>query len=416
MRENSEFLAPAQIGSWRTAALGIGGILTVIVLAAAIFFPEYREQALRSWLLGFIFWGGIGIGCIGVLMLQYLTGGAWGVVIRRTIEAGTRTLPVIIALFIPLAVGTFFRAYQEWTRLPADDHVMHHRGMYATVEWWIIRAALYFLLWGVMVHLLNKWARKQDAANNAEEAAKALGDATAFSGPTMVFYVLVVTFAAVDWVMMLEPHWFSTMWGLLFVAGWALSCFCFVVTILAWLSDKPPMNRVLGTRHFHDLGKLMLALVMVWAYFNFSQFLIIYSGNLPEETRWYLPRITGAWGVVGILLIVFHFAFPFLVLLQQDFKRKAKWLATLAVFILIMRLVDMFYLISPSPRIAGKEGVIEHGVRFDFWTSFSWLDIVAPIAVGGIWLWWFFGELVKYPLVPENDPFLENAIKHGKGH
>jgi hypothetical protein len=416
MRDNSQFFAPAQINSWRTAALGIGGVLTLVVLGAALFFPEYREQALRSWLLGFIFWAGIGIGCIGVLMLQYLTGGAWGVVIRRTLEAGMRTLPVIVALFIPLALGTVFRAYQEWTRLPADDHVLEHRGMYMTVEWWVIRAVLYFILWGVMVYLLDGWSRKQDAAGNMEESAKALGDATAFSGPAMVFYVLIITFATVDWVMMLEPHWFSTIWGLLFVAGWGLSCYCFVVALLAWMSDKAPMNRVLGTRHFHDLGKLMLALVMVWAYFNFSQFLIIYSGNLPEETRWYLPRIKGAWGVIGILLIVFHFAFPFLVLLQQDFKRKAKWLATLAIFILLMRLVDMYYLIGPSPRIGAHEGVIEHGTRLDFFAGFSWLDIAAPIAVGGLWLAYFFWELGKRPLVPVNDPFLDNAIKHGKGH
>ena len=415
MRENSDFYAPSQINSWMKIALGIGGILTVVVFASGLVSGNF-EQALRSWLLGFIFWGGIGIGCIGVLMLQYLTGGAWGVVIRRTLEAGTRTLPIIFVLFIPLALGIGFRAFQEWTRLPADDHVLHWRGSYMTVEWWIIRGVLYFLLFGVMVYLLNGWARKQDKAANVEEAAKALGDATAFSGPTMVFYVLIVTFASVDWMMMLEPHWFSTMWGFLFTAGWGLSCYCFVVTILAWMSDKAPMNRVLGKRHFHDLGKLMLALVMVWAYFNFSQFLIIYSGNLPEETRWYLPRIKGAWGVVGVLLIVFHFAFPFLVLLQQDFKRKAKWLAILAIFILFMRIVDMYYLIAPSPRINNAPGTIDHGVRFDFFTGFSLLDIAAPIAVGGIWLAYFFWELSKYPMVPENDPFLENAIKHGKGH
>jgi hypothetical protein len=198
------------------------------------------------------------------------------------------------------------------------------------------------------------------------------------------------------------------MWGLLFVAGWALSCFCFVVTILALLVDKSPLNRIIGRRHFHDLGKLMLALVMVWAYFNFSQFLIIWSGNIPEETGWYLSRMSGGWGYIGVLLILFHFGFPFLVLLQQDFKRRVWWLATLAIFILVMRFLDMFYLIGPNPRIhpIGEQG------------SFvvSWMDLVAPIAVGGIWLWWFFGELLKRPLVPINDPYLENAIKHGRGH
>jgi hypothetical protein len=206
--------------------------------------------------------------------------------------------------------------------------------------------------------------------------------------------------------MTLDPHWFSTIWGLLFTAGWGLSFFCFAVAIWAVLSDKAPMNRILGKRHFHDVGKLMLALVMVWAYFNFSQFLIIWSGNLPEETRWYLTRMEGAWGVIAIGLIVFHFAFPYLVLLNREVKRNSKWLAILAIFILVLRVVDMFYLIGPSPRVSG------HSDGFHI----SWMDFVAPIAVGGVWLWYFFGELLKRPLVPINDPFLENAIKHGKGH
>lgn len=402
----NDFRAPEQVGSWRTLALGVGGIATLIVLVAAVIFPEYREQALRSWLLGFIFWGGIGIGSLGVLLLQYLTGGAWGVVIRRTLEAGSRTLPIIFILFLPLAIGSYY--LYEWTHLPPTDHVIAHRGWYMTIPGWIIRSLIYFILWGVMVYLLNSWSRQQDQANSFDEAADALSRASRFSGPTMVFYVLVVTFASVDWVMTLEPHWFSTMWGFLFVAGWGLSCYCFVVALLAWMADKPPMDRILGKRHFHDLGKLMLALVMVWAYFNFSQYLIIWSGNLPEETVWYLNRMRGIWGAIGLLLIFFHFAFPFLVLLQQDFKRKARWLAGLAIFILVMRLIDMYYLIGPSIRINGE--------RYDFLTSFSWLDIVAPIAVGGIWLWWFFGELIKRPLVPVNDPYLENAIDHGRGH
>ena len=179
--------------------------------------------------------------------------------------------------------------------------------------------------------------------------------------------------------------------------------------ILAALSRLQPLNAVLGKRHFHDLGKLMLTFVMVWAYFNFSQFLIIWSGNLPEETGWLLTRMKGGWGYIGIALIVFHFAFPFLVLLQQDFKRRAKWIATLAIFILFMRLVDMFFMIGPSNRI------VTYGwAQGTFYIS--WLDVVAPVAVGGIWLWWFFGELMKRPLVPLKDPYLEGAIEHGHGH
>lgn len=406
MVRDTNYDAPADINRWRTLALGIGGIASVIVLVIALIFPEQREDALRAWLLGFIFWGGIGIGGLGVLLLQHLTGGAWGIVIRRTAEAASRTLPIIFVLFLPVMFG--IKYIYEWTHLVGTkDPAVAWRQPYLTVEWFIIRAVMYFVLWWIMQYFLNKWSLQQDQTTDFDRAMKLTNDASKFSGPTMVFYVIVVSFAAIDWVMTLDPHWFSTIWGLLFAAGWALSFFCFGVAILAALSDKAPMNRILGKRHFHDIGKLMLALVMVWAYFNFSQFLIIWSGNLPEETRWYLTRMEGAWGVIGILLIVFHFAFPYLVLLNRDVKRNAKWLAILACFILVLRLVDMFYLIGPSPSANGQ-----HVEGFHF----SWLNLVAPIAVGGIWLWYFFGELLKRPLVPINDPYLENAIKHGDGH
>jgi hypothetical protein len=404
MADRDSFNAPGELAGLRSLALGIGGIGTLIWAVGLYLDPE---QALRSWLLGFIFWGGIGIGAIGIIILQYLTGGAWGVVIRRVAEAASRTLPVIIVLFLPIAIGVT-RLY-EWTHLPVNDHVIEERGWYMTVWGWTLRSIIYFALFGVMVWLLNKWSANQDASPDHEVAAGWLGRATAFSGPTMVIYALVVTFAVVDWVMTLEPHWFSTIWGLLFVAGWALSCFCFSVIILAFLSDKVPMNRVLGRRHFHDIGKLMLALVMVWAYFNFSQYLIIWSGNIPEETVWYIKRTTGGWGYIAWALIIFHFAVPFLILLQQDLKRKPWRLAAVAIFILCMRLLDMFFLIGPSPRIDA------HGADPAAFIV-SWMDLVAPIAVGGIWVWYFLGQLASRPLVPVMDPFLENAIEHGHGH
>jgi hypothetical protein len=404
MEARGNYSAPEDLNRWQTIALGVGGISAIVMLVAALIgTPEQKEQALRSWLLGFIFWGGIGIGSLGVLILQYLTGGAWGVVSRRILEAASRTLPIIAILFLPIFFGVTY--LYEWTHLPPDDFTVQHRGMYQTPLWWMIRSALYFILWGSMVYFLNLWGRRQDETTNYTDSAKYLEDASKFSGPTMVFYVLTVTFAVVDWVMSLDPHWFSTMWGFLFVAGWGLSTFAFVIVILTLLSDKAPMNRVLGTRHFHDIGKLMLALVMVWAYFNFSQYLIIWSGNIPEETTWYLTRSSGGWGWIGLILIFFHFAFPFLVLLSRDIKRNRKYLAMVAVFILVLRLVDMFYLIAPNPRIHPIVGF-----------HLSWMDLVAPVAVGGIWLWWFFRELQRRWLVPANDPFFESAIEHGKGH
>ncbi len=406
MANPENYQAPADLARLRTLALGIGGVALIAVAVGAYF---NTEQALRSWLLGFIFWGGLCFGSLGVLMLQYLTGGAWGVVIRRIVEAGSRTLPLVVLLFVPLAIGVYTHNIYEWTHMEPTAHAIEARGPYLTTWFWILRSAIYFALFGMMIYLLNKWGADQDKTTTVEESRLILEKASRFSGPIMVLYAVVVTFAVVDWIMTLDPHWFSTIWGLLFVAGWGLSTFCFSVTMLAYLLDKSPMNGVLGKRHFHDLGKLMLALVMVWAYFNFSQFLIIWSGNLPEETGWYLTRMKGAWAYIGVGLILFHFAFPYLLLLKRDLKRQASLLASIAIFILFMRLVDMFYQIGPSYRVS--PGIVEQGLF-----SLSWLDFAAPIAVGGLWLWYFFGELAKRPIVPAKDPYFEEAIEHGRGH
>lgn len=408
MMDPSTFQAPDDIKRWGKLALGIGGVAMLAWLVGSYI---NLEQGLRSWLLGFIFWGGIAVGSLGLLMLQYLTGGAWGVVSRRIFEAGTRTLPLVAILFIPIAAGVTH--LYHFTHLdPATDKIIAHRGWYMEWKWWIVRAVVYFILFFIIKHFLLKWSDAQDKTSTVSEANGLLARASRFCGPTMVVYALVVTFAVVDWVMMLDPHWFSTIFGLLFVIGWGLSCISFTIALLAALSDKAPLNRVLGKRHFHDLGKLMLAMVMVWAYFNFSQFLIIWSGNIPEETPYYIRRMHGGWGVMGIVLVVLHFAFPFLTLLQQDFKRRAKGLALLAIFILTIRIVDMYYLIGPSDRV---HSVAEGGVDPAVFTL-HWLDIAAPIAIGGIWLWFFFTRLASRPLVPVQDPYLENAINHGRGH
>ncbi len=396
------FDAPAEISRWQTYALGAGAIGTILWLVGL---STDAEQAYRSWLLGFIFWGGIGIGSLGILILQYLTGGAWGVVIRRFVEAGSRTIPLLALLFAPIMMGLITKHLYAWTVMP-NDPLVAHRAAWMNIPSFGIRTIVYFGLLSIMGYLLNKWSEQQDKTTNYEDSAKFLGRATAFCGPAMPFYGLIVSFMAIDWTMMLDPHWYSTMWGFLYIAGWALSCFAFMIAILAALSDKEPMNRIVGSRHFHDIGKLMLALVMVWAYFNLSQWLIIWSGNLPEETPWYLKRIAGGWGIMAILLVIFHFAVPFIILLSQSIKKKPKLLSLVAVFILLMRMVDYYFHIGPSPMTYASIDTFH----------ISWMDFTAPVGIGGIWLWWFFGELKKRPLVPINDPFLENAIAHGKAH
>ena len=381
-------------------SLGIGVIGVLILLAGYMFFD--KEQALRSYLIGFIFWGGIGIGSLGLLLLQHITGGAWGLVIRRIVEAGSRTLfPWVAILSIPLLLGIPV-LYFGWYQFPSTDKMLVHKSAYLNQSFFIIRTVIYFLIWGFMAYMLNKWSLEHDKTGDW----KLLKKMTHFSGPIIVLFVLVVTFAAVDWVMSLDPHFFSTIYGLLFLIGWGLNGLAFVIILLAWLSQREPLKHVIGPRHLHDVGKLMLAFVMVWAYFNLSQYLIIWSGNLPEETGWYLTRSKGGWGVVGVIVILFHFAFPFVILLSRDVKRNFRWISLMAVFILLMRLVDLFYLIGPN-EMKSIPGTDFH---------ISWMDFVAPFAVGGLWLWGFFGELKKRPLIPPNDPFIETMIEHGKHH
>jgi hypothetical protein len=406
MFDRGRFSAPAEVDGLRLPLLGLGGVALIIWLVGLYFDPE---QALRSWLMGFVFWAGLCIGGIGLLMLQYMTGGAWGVVLRRIFEACSRTLPLVVLLFVPLAIGVLTHTVYEWTHLPPTDHAIEARGIYLLPWSWVARSIIYFAIFGIMAYLLNDWSARQDRTENYEDAASLLARMSRFSGPAMVVYALIVTFASVDWVLTLDPHFFSTIWGLLFVIGWALATLSFGAMILAYLSDKRPMDDIVGKRHFHDIGKLMLAMVMVWAYFNLSQWLIIWSGNIPEETGWYLTRMESGWFWIGVVLILFHFAVPFLILLQQDFKRRPKLLALLAVFILLMRFFDMFFLIGPTPRINTYGGPQAAFIV-------SWLDFVAPVAIGGIWLWYFFGQLRSRPLVPGMDPFYDRAVHHGKGH
>lgn len=381
----------------------------MIALVAGAFLTENVGYVLRSYLLGYVFWAGIGIGCVGILTLQYLTGGSWGIVIRRILEAGAQTWWLLLVLFIPILA--FAPQLYEWAAYLAhgggNDKIINHRSVYLNVPFFGIRALVYFAIWGAITWYLTKKSRQQDETGEWEISVQV----NRFVAPAMIAFVLAVSFAAIDWCMSLDPHWYSTIYGLLFVIGWALSCLAFVIALSFWLSGREPMNHVLGAPHFHDLGKLMLAMVMVWTYFNLSQIIIIYSANLPEETPWYLRRMSGGWGIVGLLLILFHFAFPFLLLLSRDLKRHARSLAIIAVFVLVMRAVDLFYLIAPNP-LPGQHEAGHAGEHF----SIHWTDLVAPFAIGGLWLFFFVYQFKKRPLMPVNDPFFENAMAHGKEH
>jgi hypothetical protein len=388
---------PPNMSSLQKRSLIVGIVFLVGLLLCLLL---DRKQFFQSYLIGWTFWTGIAVGSLALLMLQHLTGGGWGFVIRRILEAATRTLPVMAILFLPVIVGAHY-VYHHWTDQEelAKHPVVQFKTPYLNVPFFTVRAVVYFAVWIALAFLLNKWSLAQDrtADNRYTKNMRLL------SGPGMVALIFTVTFASVDWYMSLEPEWFSTIYGFIFVAAWSLSALAFVIAILANLSKEEPMRRIVAPLHFHDLGKLLLALVMLWSYFAFSQYLIIWSGNLPEEIGWYIVRSHDIWGVVIVVIGILHFAAPFLFLLSRDLKRNPGKLVMIAMLILVMRAVDLLWMLVPAFRE-------EH--------RWIWMDLIALVGFGGIWLALFTWQLSKRSLIPINDPQLESVMEqmHAGGH
>lgn len=387
---DAAYTAPPVIGRIQQRSL-IVGIAGVALCAAGAYLNP--TQFFRSYLMGYVFWLGIALGSIAIMMLHHMSGGGWGLVIRRLLESATRTLPLMALLFVPLLFGV--HQLYSWARPEevAVSEVLRHKAVYLNVPFFVVRASLYFAIWLVLAYLLNRWSLQQDETGDPRLVRRM----RMVSGPGLVLYGLTVTFASVDWILSLDPAWFSTMYGLLIVAGQGLSALAFIIAVAAILSKREPMASVLAPRHFHDLGKLMLAFVMIWAYFSFSQFLIIWAGNLPEEIPWYVKRLQGGWQWVGLALILFHFGLPFLLLLSRDLKRHARKLAILASFVILVRFVDIFWLAAPEFT---KTGFHLH-----------WMDIAAPVGVGGLWLAVFSWQLRQRPLLPVKAPDLDAALE-----
>jgi hypothetical protein len=378
----------------RRRRAGLLGILGVILLVVGLIGSP--AQFYRSYLWAYIFYLGITIGSLAWLMLQHLTGGAWGVVIRRPAEAAARTLPLLTLLFVPLIFG--ISSLYPWAHadVVAKDAILKHKQIYLNAPFFLVRAAAMFAGWNLLSWLLNKWSAMEDREGPAVPQRLM----PRISSMGLIFWAFSVTFLSIDWVMSLDAHWFSTMFGLLFMIGQGLSGMAFLITVMVLLSQTRPMSEVLTPRHLHDLGKFMLASVMVWAYFSFSQWLIIWAGNLPEEIPWYLERLRGGWQYVALILIFGHFALPFALLLSRDLKRNFKLLRSIAIFVLCMRVVDVYWLVTPD---ASKSGL-----------AVSWVDLAALVGLGGIWLAYFFRQLEKRPLMPINSPDLVETLEHGR--
>ncbi len=375
------------------AGLAIGGV-------GALLQPA---QFLPSWLIGFTLCLGLTLGSLSLLMLQHMTGGNWGMAARRMFEAASRQLPYCVLLFIPVAL--MLPKLYLWAQPDAvrADEILQHKHVYLNVPFFLIRAGFYFLLWYGCAYYLTSWSDAQDRG----EVGVTEADTRRFrviSGPGLVAFVVTMSLAAVDWLMSLDPHWYSTIFGFIIVVGQGLCALSFAVAIVALVADREPLSSVIGPGHFHDLGKLMLAFVMLWAYLSFSQFLIIWAGNLPEEIPFYLKRLRGGWQYVSLLIVVGHFALPFSLLLSRNLKRQPWRLARVAWFIIAMRFVDIIWLIGPTFNQSGF--------------PVSLANVAIPIGLAGIWFYLVTGQLRRRPLVPINDPFFKEMLANGQhaGH
>ena len=360
-------------------------------ISAAGYFVN-PAQFFQSYLMAYMFVLGISLGSLALAMIHQLSGGAWGVVIRRSAGAASRVLPVLTILFLPIIFG--MHHLYEWTHedVVAADPILKAKQLYLNTTFFVIRAAFYFVVWNLLAFFLNKWSLEQDRTGDPQISRKM----QALSGGGLLAYGLCITFASFDWMMSLEPHWFSTIYGMLIIGGQGLIALAFQITILVWLSRRKPLSDVVVPGHFHDLANLMLAFVMLWAYFSFSQYLIIWSGNLPEEITWYMHRLQTGWRFIALTLVIFHFAAPFVTLLSRAVKREANTILKVAVAVMAVRLVDLFWLIAPEFH---HEGV-----------SVSWMDLVLPLTLLSIWLGVFFWQLRDRAILPVYDPGFEQAL------
>ncbi len=399
---NTEFTAPeVVVNTIYQRSLGVGLLFGVVSLITAIL-PGTREQFFHSYLLGFMLWLGVALGSMAFLMIQHLTGGLWGMVIRRQLEAAMKTLPLMAVLFIPIIAG-MPHLYGTWLHPDSrNKHLVELSQSYLTRGGYIGRAVIYFAIWLGIAFILSRWSAEQDnpPVQNLSPRFRKI------AAPGLILYAFTISFAVIDWVMSLSPPWISTIYGFIFIVGECLSAMCLMVVVERILVRYEPMATLLKPKEVHDHGKLMLTFVMLWAYFSFSQLLIIWAGNLPSEITFFTRRLYSGWQIVALALVVFHFAVPFLLLLSRSFKRDPKTLVWLATWLIFMRFVDLFWYIEPNFN--------------QTISSLSWihlLDLVVPVAIGGLWFAMFFHNLKSRPLLPAYDVHAQEFLEYvGAAH
>jgi hypothetical protein len=380
------------IARLQKTALVVGAAALALCVAAGLRSPT---QFFRSYLLAFVFWIGLPLGCSAILMLHHMVGGTWGFPLRRLLESGTKTLWLMAMLVLPI----LFRlpALYSWAD-PSKvrvDPVLQYKHPYLNAPFFVARTVVYFAAWTALAYFLNKWSSRQDETGEPGLTRRL----QSLSGPGLLIYGLTVTFASVDWVMSLEASWFSTIYGMIFMVTQALAAMALVTLTVILLSKQEPLAGLISPRVLNDYGNLLLTFTMLWAYLSFSQYLIIWAGNLQDEIPWYLSRAQGGWAWVALGLIVFHFAVPFLLLLSRFVKRRAQILGWVAAGLVLVSVVDIFWLTVPAFERRGPE--------------FHLTDWLAILGIGGLWLWRFAAQLKGRPLLPLHDPRLKEIMQHG---
>ncbi|MDR3622685.1 MAG: hypothetical protein P4L85_25255 [Paludisphaera borealis] len=389
----------AQFDAVQKRALTAGAIGLGLSLVGGLIWPS---TVLPAYLVAVLFWTGISLGSIGLTFLHHLVGGSWALPLRRPFEAGAFLIVLMAVFFAPILLG--LRFIYIWTNPEAIAHneAIRHKVeviKFLTPSFFTIRTLAYFAIWIVAALVLNFWSRAQDGRTDDAPSRRLY----VVSGPAIVLMFLSATFSAFDWGMSLDPDWYSSIYGAMFIVGELLSTLALMTVIALRLSAFEPMRRAVTPDRLNDVGNLLLAFTMLWAYMTVSQFLIIWLGNIGEEVSWYLRRTQGVWGAVSLALIVFQFFAPFLALLSRETKRKAEWVLPIALWILVMRVVELGWLVLPASS--------EIGVARFPWGSIPWI-LTSMVGVGGVWIAAFVWRLRSAPLIPLHDPRIMAALEH----
>ncbi len=376
--------------------VGLAGLAATAVLGF-----RAQEQFFHSWLVAFIFWMSLTVGALFIAMLQYMTGGWWGYIIRKPLLAATANLPLMFLAALPVYLGAD-RIY-KWTNSAwmEADHVLHKKLAFLNYEAFLGRGFFYFAVWIGWAYMVRRSDRNYDATGTPEAALTL----RKWSASGLLITAATVTFASVDWMMSLDPYWFSTMFGISYIVGAVLLAYAFMNAIVTSAADESPIAEAADPVHFRDLGNLMFAFVMLWAYTAFSQYLLIWYANIKEEIPWYMIRSHGPWGAISVLLIVGHFFLPFLLLLMRGIKDRAKFLGKVAILIMIMRAVDYYWIIAPNWTTEGHHAAF----RLDP------LDFTTILGLGGIWVFAFLRNLKKGSILPAHESLdgAKEAVSHG---